>query len=124
MQFDHYNISAPQNLLEIEKNFLCSIFELEVGPRPNFSRPGFWLYYGDKAIVHLIEQNIVAQEGPRYFDHIAFNLIGLESFIEKLENQNVKYTQKYVPDTKRTQIFFTSPCGVMLEVKFQEEEQL
>ena len=74
--------------------------------------------------MHLIEQNIVAQEGPRYFDHIAFNLIGLESFIEKLENQNVKYTQKYVPDTKRTQIFFTSPCGVMLEVKFQEEEQL
>ena len=122
MQFDHLNISAPAEVLEKEKNFFCKLFGLEQGFRPNFSRPGYWLYKENKPIIHLIESKLhVGSEKPYYLDHIAFRNQGLREFISQLKHLKVSFKAKEIPQLEMTQLFFHSPAGIGLEVNFLNE---
>ena len=48
----HYTIE-PQDL-ERTKNFYCEVLGLENGDRPPLDFPGYWLYSGGVATVHLM----------------------------------------------------------------------
>ncbi len=48
----HYTIE-PQDL-ERTKNFYCDVLGLENGDRPPLDFPGYWLYSGGVATVHLM----------------------------------------------------------------------
>lgn len=120
MQFEHFNISAPKALLEIVKDFYVNLFELEVGFRPDFSNQGYWLYFDNKPIVHLTQD-----EGREHalgaLDHIAFSLTGLKAFTLKLDALGVEYHVQEVRQIGIHQVFFHDPSGIKLEVNFHQE---
>lgn len=121
MQFNHINISAPKEVLDIEKDFLCRIFRLTDGYRPKFSRDGYWLYANKQAIIHLTESDHhQPTERPSCLDHVAFSMTGLTAFVSRLEVNDVNFNVKFLPELAITQVFFKSPAGVGLEISFEE----
>ena len=113
MRIDHINISASIDLLAAEKRFFCDVVGLSEGFRPNFSSNGYWLYSGDKAIVHLTESNMRGDnEQPGYFDHVAFQLTGLQTFIRRQTEMGISYTTASLDETGTTRIFLKTPAGI------------
>lgn len=122
MHIEHINISAPKQLLQQARDFYCEIFGLIEGYRPAFSRNGFWLYSGDRAIIHLTESNAHHRHKKScHLDHIAFQVSGLANMINKLEAMKIAFTMDSVAEIGMTQIFFKDPAGVGLEANFINE---
>ncbi|GGD78745.1 VOC family protein [Lacimicrobium alkaliphilum] len=120
---DHINIAAPEALLDKVLHFYVSILGLKVGNRPDFSRPGYWLYAADKPVVHLIEN---AEKQPcenSCLDHFAFRATGLNATKAWLEANNVKYRQAKVEALQQTQLFLTDPAGNGVELSFLAEPE-
>ena len=119
MFIEHINIRAPLPLLTDEKVFFCELFDLTPGFRPEFQRAGYWLYHGDKALVHLTACDIPRNnQVPGFLDHVAFRLEGLPEFIARLEQMSVAYHREEIPELQLTQLFFKSPTGIRLEASF------
>ena len=64
----HYTIEPSD--LERTKNFYCEVLGLETGYRPPLDFPGYWLYSGGVATVHLMgtrkpREGIVVRGIPR-----------------------------------------------------------
>lgn len=123
MHIAHINISAPQDVLVEEKQFFCQVFGLVVGERPNFTRTGYWLYAGDKAIVHLTEseQNYRSRRA-NYLDHVAFQLTDLDALIAILKQLGTDFHLAKLPELGMTQVFFKSPAGIGLEASFLNQK--
>lgn len=122
MQLDHFNIAAPMDLLEKVRNFYCDVLGFEEGIRPDFQRRGFWLYTGDKPLIHLIESDRhFALEKPAYLDHIAFRSSGLAVVQERLEQSGTPYRRSFISELEMTQLFFKDPAGTGLEINFPGE---
>ena len=122
MKLDHINISAPREILDEEKSFLCSIFDLVEGFRPDFSSFGYWLYSGENALVHMSEsERHFASDKPHILDHVAFEMKGLSAFLANLSKLGVSYKKRYQQQTMITQIFLVSPSGLTFEVSFKNE---
>lgn len=122
MNIEHINISAPLELIEKLKLFYCELFELKVGFRPSSSIKGYWLYFENNPIIHLaVSSNHFKNERQGYLDHIAFQRNGLKEFIGKLEQMQVPYTLDSFIEIGMTQVFFTDPSGLGLEVNFLYE---
>jgi len=122
MHIEHINICAPMELLVKTKDFYCGLFDLVEGYRPDFSRAGFWLYSGDKPLIHLTESDTHQANPERgYFDHVAFQVTGLSKMISRLRAQNVEYRLARIPEIGMTQIFLSDPAGTGVEANFIEE---
>ena len=122
MIIDHINICAPAVTIESVKDFYCKLFDLDVGFRPTFSRPGYWLYSDGKPIIHLTESNKhIASLEHGYLDHVAFSHSGLKNIIDKLNSLDVIYSTSYVAVLDVTQVFFKDPAGIKIEVDFKNE---
>jgi len=123
MHIEHINISAPAVLLAQERDFFCRIFNLVEGFRPEFTRNGYWLYYQDRALIHLTESNEhYKSEKQTYFDHVAFQLVGLTKLINVLSELSIKYKTDHLPEIGMTQVFFKSPSGTGIEANFLHEQ--
>lgn len=122
MKLNHINIAAPAELLETVREFYCSVLGLEVGFRPQFEQPGFWLYSAEKPLVHLTERE-VDQPGPPggYLNHVAFESSGLHMMIDRLVANKVEYRSSFLSEFNTTQLFFKDPAGTGLEVSFLNE---
>ena len=122
MHIEHLNISAPIELLTEVRNFYCDILGLAEGFRPKSSIGGFWLYSGERALIHLAESNEhYSNERKGYLDHIAFQTTGLEKVISKLRTAKIEFTHDYFPEINMTQLFFSDPAGTGIEVNFLNE---
>ncbi|WP_163836032.1 VOC family protein [Spartinivicinus ruber] len=122
MFIEHINISTPIELLDKLKLFYCELFGLVEGYRPNFFRKGYWLYFDEKALIHLTESNKhYSNERQGYLDHIAFQATGLEEFIDKLREFKIKFNIEHLSDIGMTQLFFKDPAGIGVEVNFLHE---
>jgi len=122
MKIDHINISAPKKYLEPEKVFLCEVFQLKEGPRPNFSRPGYWLYHEDKPLIHMVQSDThVKHETNGFLDHVAFQMTGLEALVNRLNALGIDFTTTNLTEIGTTQLFFYSPSGLRLEANFVDE---
>ena len=124
---DHFQIAAPNELIEAVRDFYVQVLRLADGPRPQFSSGGYWLYAGGRALVHLR-----AEEGPAvvradaassYCDHIALSCEGLAQFEEHLTACDVAFTKNHIADLNLHQLFFRDPAGVGIELAFQMENQ-
>jgi extradiol dioxygenase family protein len=121
MEFNHINIRAPLPELEKEKQFFCDILGLTIGFRPQFNNQGYWLYDGDKPIIHLtIDEE--ARQNKGYIDHLAFQSSHSENFISTLNQLKIKYTTSYIEELQTLQVFFKSPLGIRIEVQFISEK--
>jgi len=123
----HFTIE-PQDL-ERSKNFYVVVLGLEVGHRPPLDFPGYWLYSGGTATVHLmgtrkLREGIVVRgtekkfEDTGRFDHIAFAATDVEGVRRRLLANKVEFREQIVPRTGDTQFFLYDPDGVGVELNF------
>ena len=85
--------------LDATRDFYVEALGLTVGERPPFKFPGYWLYLGDQAVVHLAKQGSdteASDTGP--IDHIAFEASGLKEMIARLEDLSIPVRHRKVPD--------------------------
>jgi len=119
---DHVNLKADSELLEELKDFYCEFLGLQEGFRPEFSAGGYWLYAGDRALVHLSESDVHHPgESAGCFDHFALRSTGLHSLLEKLRSKDIHFQSYYLPEMNMTQIFVKDPAGTRVEVSFINE---
>src|SRR5436305_12286814 len=75
---DHYTIQCAD--MTATRDFYRDVLGLADGFRPDLGFPGFWLYAGDKAVVHLLgtanalpeNRNTKPGSDTNGLDHIAF----------------------------------------------------
>jgi catechol 2,3-dioxygenase-like lactoylglutathione lyase family enzyme len=126
-RLQHYTIESQD--LERTKNFYVEVLGLEIGDRPPLDFPGYWLYSGGSATVHLMgtrkpREGIVVRgtekkyEDTGRFDHIAFAATEVESVRRRLQSKNVNFRESIVPRTGDTQFFLYDPDGVGVELNF------
>ncbi|MFP6681453.1 MAG: VOC family protein [Gammaproteobacteria bacterium] len=126
---DHYLIFASN--LEVTKQFYVDTIGLEVGERPPFEFPGYWLYIDGHAVVHLAGQDdgsnfakfldqpeVLPDGGTGALDHIAFRAGDINGFRGKLEKLDVPYKHRIVPDFDLEQLFLDDPDGLTIELNF------
>ncbi|MFC4160543.1 VOC family protein [Chitinimonas lacunae] len=119
LDLDHFNLQVPAEQLELLCDFYCRVIGLQDGQRPLRSQ-GRWLYAGDKALVHLSVRPIdfcpAASTG--HFGHIAFSCRDLTAMLSHLDQCQVTYDVK--DRGEQTQVFLNDPCGVLVELNFNE----
>ena len=117
---DHYLVFAGD--LEVTKQFYVDTIGLEVGVRPEFGFPGYWLYIEGHAVVHLAgpddsgnfekyldKPEVLPDGGTGALDHIAFRAGDIKEFRSKLEKLDVPYKHRVVPDFDLEQLFLDDP---------------
>lgn len=123
---NHFNITAPSELLEKVRDFYVEALGLRVGERPGFRRKGFWLYAGENPIVHLTADDgeamrAGAESAQCFLDHIAFSCEGLTGLLERLKRLDIPYRVSEVTSLGQVQVFVRDPARVGVELNFVEQ---
>jgi glyoxylase I family protein len=125
MHIDHTTLRTLE--LEKTKDFLIRVFDLQPGERPAViaaNIPGYWLYYQDKPLIHLIRSSFYYKNtndtSAEAIDHTAFFLEDFEAFREKLIGLKIHYSLMELPDIGERRIFLHTPTGILLETVFRE----
>ena len=123
LSINHIQLVAEKNLVIQLRDFYCDIVGLTEGFRPSFERFGFWLYIGDKDVLHLITPKEGDERSSRKssFDHIAFKTANYESVLQKLESLDIPFEEKPIPGMIAHQIFLRDPAGNRVELNFDGE---
>ena len=112
---DHINIATER--LEETRAFFIDVLGLAEGPRPPFAAPGYWLYAGDKAVVHMqLADSPVGPSSHCALNHFAFDVDDLDGMLARLDARDVPYRALVVPGTDIRQAFFEDPNGVRVEL--------
>ena len=122
--FDHYNLRADRPMLDRLRDFYRDVVGLTVGERPPFRRFGYWLYSGDKAVLHLslIDDGEERPSAVNTFAHAAFNCTGRADFEQHLKSLGIPYRTASVPLLNLAQLFFHDPAGNGVELQFDATE--
>ena len=100
----HYTIEPAD--LERTKDFYCDVLGLENGDRPPLDFPGYWLYSGGVATVHLMgtrkpREGIVVRGTEKKFDdtgrldHIAFAATDVDGMRKRLQIEKRQVPRKH-----------------------------
>jgi len=117
--------------LEATRDFYVDVLGLSVGPRPPFKFPGYWLYLGERAVVHLAakggagagpESGAEAGAGTGAIDHVAFEASGLADMVARLDRHGVAHRHRKVPGQGLHQVFVQDPDGVTIELNYPAAE--
>lgn len=119
--FSHYNLRAPREMIERLQVFYRDVVGLTVGERPPFTFFGYWLYAGDRPLLHLAETGPGESRslaGAGTFDHAAFDCDDRPAFEARLAALGVAYRTARVPQTGQVQLFLKDPAGNGVELNF------
>lgn len=122
----HFNITAPDELLEKVRDFYVEVLGLVVGDRAGFRQKGFWLYAGREPVVHLTacdadDARAMGEAGSHFLDHVAFYCKGLSEMIERLKHFNIPYEVAEISSLGQVQVFVRDPAQVGVELNFSNE---
>lgn len=123
--FDHYNLRAARPVLEELRAFYCDVVGLTVGDRPPFRRFGYWLYAGERPVLHLSEADdseTRSRTAVTTFAHAAFNCTERTEFERRLRQLGIAYRTAQVPLLNLEQLFFRDPAGNGVELQFEASE--
>ncbi|WP_426671241.1 VOC family protein [Mucilaginibacter sp. McL0603] len=125
MYIDHTTLRTSE--LEKTKEFLIRVFDLQPGERPAViaaNIPGYWLYYQDKPIIHLIRSSffhkMAVDNSSEAIDHTAFFMKDFEAFKLRLTALKIHFSLMDLPDIGERRIFLRTPTGILLETVFRE----
>jgi len=108
--------------LEGTRDFYVDVLGMRVGDRPDLGFPGYWLYVGKSAAVHLVPESAGIGAGPGEdtgnFDHIAFLASDYDATCRHLRALGLKFRANDVPSARLRQLFLTDPNHVMIELNF------
>ena len=117
---DHFNIVISPSQVDETLQFYREVLGLKDGFRPNFGRPGWWLYAGDHPVLHISLKDMASTRGSTgSFDHIALNATGWPEMKAKLERLGIPFREQLVDDNKVLQIFFEDTNGLKIELDFK-----
>lgn len=122
--FSHYNLKGSRALLDELRTFYCEVVGLTLGPRPPLQSFGYWLYAGERAVLHLSEERPGEARGrspSATFDHAAFACTDRRAHEETLSQRGIAYRVAEVPQTRQVQVFFSDPAGNGVELNFLED---
>jgi catechol 2,3-dioxygenase-like lactoylglutathione lyase family enzyme len=115
--------------LDRTREFYCQVVGLRVGRRPPLEFPGYWLYAGATACVHVADRGAYRLHAARLglpvpdrpdgqgpVDHIAFTATGYDEISARLENDEVPAVRNIVPGGGPRQLFVEDPNGVRIEI--------
>ena len=123
-RIDHYSIRTLK--LEETRTFYENAMGMEAGGRPPLPFPGYWLYLGDHAVIHLIgidennpeglneylgEVNVTELSGGGAVDHLAFRASGSKDLIDRLKILKVPYRERLDED----------PNNITLELNYWDD---
>jgi catechol 2,3-dioxygenase-like lactoylglutathione lyase family enzyme len=122
----HVNIRCSPSDLPALETFYESALGMKSGYRPDFERPGAWLYYDDEPLIHInahfpegsIEKN---RRHNGSVDHIAFKCTGSAELRARLLRNGIDFQEQNV-ENAGYQIFITDPVGTRLEFNFPNSE--
>lgn len=120
--FNHFNLRAERALLEKLRDFYVDVVGLRVGDRPPFDFHGYWLYVGQQAVLHLVDDAAAPKLGePKIgtFDHVAFTCQDMPAFERRLKTLGIAYRSAVVPGRAQAQIFVADPAGNGVEFNFE-----
>ena len=121
---NHFTVLSDD--LDVTRKFYCDLLGFEVGPRPNFQFPGYWLYVGGEPILHIIHRSQLNEVRAGVIDHMAFTATDLPGTVAKLEKAGLKYELRRLPaESVRGglwQLFFDDPHGGKVEFDFDKSE--
>ena len=120
LSINHIQLVAEKDLVIQLRDFYCDVIGLTEGFRPAFERFGFWLYIGDKDVLHLItpKEGDGRSSKKSSYDHVAFKATHYESVLKKLKHLEMPFEEKTIPGMKAHQIFLSDPAGNRVELNF------
>jgi catechol 2,3-dioxygenase-like lactoylglutathione lyase family enzyme len=115
--------------IEATRDFYRDVLGLREGERPPLEFPGYWLYLGDVACIHVAERDAYAAHastlglevagagsGDGSIDHIAFAADDYEEISARLRQAGVEAVENEVPAAGLRQLFLHDPNGVRVEI--------
>jgi len=123
LSINQIQLVAEKDLVIQLRDFYCDVIGLTEGFRPSFERFGFWLYIGDKDVLHLItpKEGDARSSKKSSFDHIAFKTANYKSVLQKLKSLHIPFEEKPIPGMTAHQIFLTDPAGNRVELNCDGE---
>jgi catechol 2,3-dioxygenase-like lactoylglutathione lyase family enzyme len=117
---DHFNIVIAQSQVEETLRFYREVLGLREGFRPNFGRPGWWLYAGEHPVLHVSLRQVPPTAGPTgSFDHIALKATDWPDMKARLEGGGIAYREQRVEgNAAALQVFFKDCNGLMIELDY------
>jgi catechol 2,3-dioxygenase-like lactoylglutathione lyase family enzyme len=115
--FEHVNTRSAD--VERTRDFYERL-GLRAGERPPFASRGYWMYLGDRPVVHLVQrkEGEAHHDGAGNVDHVAFRATDLEGTRRALTEAGLPFREAVVPRDNTVQIFVRDPDGVMVELNF------
>lgn len=131
---EHFLIQSAD--IEKTRDWWVNVLGMRVGPSPDFKFPVYWLYIGDRDVLHLTQgganvtdnrmkylgQQSTATEGSGVIDHVGFRATGLEETIARLNSLGIAFKERQVNDQGLYQLFLFDPNGVKVELNFDASE--
>jgi catechol 2,3-dioxygenase-like lactoylglutathione lyase family enzyme len=122
--------------IEATKDWYVSVLGFRVGPSPDFKFPVYWLYLGDRDVLHItaggksasdnrkkyVGQESEAARGTGVIDHIGFRSTGLAETIAHLTALGIDFKERQVDDQGLYQLFLFDPNGLKIELNFANSE--
>jgi catechol-2,3-dioxygenase len=120
-ELNHVNLRIPYEVMLKLKDFYCDVVGLTVGPREGFTSRGYWLYIGDKHVMHLAEYR--GEGAPltnvlTSIDHISFTCTDMPATEAHLIAHHIDYSVRDLPVLNVKQINFKDPVGNGVELFF------
>ena len=120
--FHHINVRSAD--VEAARAFYERVLGLRAGDRPPFESTGYWLYVGDRPLVHLVQRRPgeAGPSGPGALDHVAFGAVDLEGMRRHLNERAVPFRETVVPRDGNVQIVIHDPDGLKIELNFATDQ--
>ena len=118
---NHYNLRSDERTMHILKKFYMDIVALSLGERPPFKSKGFWLNAEGKDVLHLSSTKNNEKKEHHVnstFDHLAFSASDIKHYETILNENNISFTFREVPEIGTKQLFFKDPVGNGIELIF------
>ncbi len=114
-RIDHINIATEK--LDETRDFFINVLGFEVGPRADVPFPGYWLYAGGRAIVHLqLAKGPVTASSVSALNHAAFEVDDLDAIAARLDRLGIEYRRIDMAGSPVRQLFLQDPNGVAVEL--------
>ncbi len=122
LSINHIQLVAEKDLVIQLRDFYCDVVGLTEGFRPAFERFGFWLYIGEKDVLHLItpKEGDKRSQQKSSFDHVAFKTDNYKGVLRNLQSLRIPFEEKLIPGMAAHQIFLRDPAGNRVELNFDE----
>ena len=122
---DHFNIGIAESQAEETLRFYQEVLGLEQGFRPDFGRPGWWLYASGHPVLHISVRQVPPNQGPTgSFDHIALVATDWPEMRARLEKHKVAWREQRVQgNAAALQVFFKDCNGLTIELDYFDRKE-